>query len=172
MTESATTTGETRPNLHPLGKGYELNQSQSFHQSVDELFDFFADPRNLEKITPPWLNFSVESCGDRPVREGTTIHYTLSLHGFPVSWTTRIKEYSENEYFVDEMIDGPYRVWEHIHTFERIRGRTVMGDQVYYEMPCGWVGELAHRWLVKGDLENIFTYRAEALRSIFGPGND
>jgi ligand-binding SRPBCC domain-containing protein len=65
------------------------------------------------------------------------------------------------------MIRGPYRKWEHVHTFETIRGRTVVGDQVYYELPLGWIGELAHGLFVKSDLKDIFKYRAKKLAEIF-----
>ncbi|MFB6345580.1 MAG: SRPBCC family protein [bacterium] len=159
---------DPQPQITRMGDGFQLHQAQRFDQPIDQMFDFFADPHNLEKITPPQLGFSIESCEDNPVEIGTRIHYTLSLHGMPINWTTRIKDFEKNEYFVDEMVEGPYKVWEHIHTFERVQDDTVVGDQVYYEMPYGVLGTLAHKLMVKRDLLTIFSYRAKTLRAEFG----
>lgn len=155
------------PTISPLAEGYQLQQSQSFNQELDELFTFFEDPNNLERITPPRLQFSVNDYTPKPVQEGTVIEYRLTLRGIPIRWTSEIVDYVPNEHFTDRMIRGPYKKWEHIHTFERIQGRTVVGDQVHYEMPYGWFGEIAHRLFVRSDLEHIFKYRAETLSQIF-----
>lgn len=157
------------PTIDRLGAGYQLYQSQPFNQSREELFDFFRDPENLEEITPNRLNFQILNADPLPVREGTVIEYRLRLRGIPLSWTTEITTFEPNEYFQDTMIDGPYEKWEHIHTFERVNGRTVMGDQVHYEMPYGWLGTMAHEWIVRKDLKHIFSYRARTLRERFGP---
>lgn len=170
MSQKEPITDEATPSISQVGEGYQLHQSQAFSKPQDELFAFFADPDNLEIITPPWLNFEVESSQDNPIRENTRIQYGLSFHGFPVTWRTRIKEFSKNEHFVDEMLEGPYKRWEHVHTFERINGRTVIGDQIYFEMPYGLLGDLAYTWIVRRDLIEIFSYRAKKLESIFGSG--
>jgi ligand-binding SRPBCC domain-containing protein len=44
----------------------------------------------------------------------------------------------------------------------------VMGDQVYYELPYGWLGTMAHKLFVKRDLKHIFRHRARVLRDRFG----
>jgi ligand-binding SRPBCC domain-containing protein len=155
------------PTISPLGEGYQLQQSQTFDRDVESMFDFFEDPENLERITPPRLQFSVKGYDPKPVQEGTIIEYNLKLHGIPIRWTSEIVDYEPNHHFTDRMLQGPYRKWEHIHTFERIQGQTVVGDQVHYEIPYGWFGEIAHRLFVKSDLEHIFEYRAETLSEIF-----
>mgnify|MGYP000616262432 CR=1 FL=1 len=169
MTEKNGHAESTGPTIDSLGQGYQLVQSQPFAQPVDELFDYFRDPENLEEITPDRLKFRILDADPLPVREGTVIEYRLRLRGIPLSWTTEITAFEPNEYFQDTMIDGPYRKWEHIHTFERVNGRTVMGDQVHYELPYGWLGELVHELLIKRDLKHIFQYRARTLRDRFGP---
>lgn len=158
----------TRSSISQLGQGYQLHQDQRFNLPVDEIFEFFADPKNLEKITPSRLRFEVQNCDPLPVQQGTEIEYELRIRGFPIKWVSRITDYVEGEYFIDKMLEGPYKTWEHIHTFETVDTATLVGDQVYYELPYGWVGEVAHTLFVKGDLEHIFNYRAEKLREIFG----
>ena len=44
-----------------------------------------------------------------------------------------------------------------------------MRDRVEYELPFGVVGRLAHRLLVRRQLENIFRHRARAIAELFPP---
>ena len=97
---------------------------------------------------------------------GTLIEYRLRVHGFPVRWRTRIEEWSPSTRFVDRQLSGPYRLWHHTHTFEPLPGgRTLMVDTVRYSVGYGPAGELAWKLFVKGDVEEIFDYRA----SVIGP---
>ncbi|MBM4076616.1 MAG: CDP-paratose 2-epimerase, partial [Planctomycetes bacterium] len=36
---------------------YRLIREQTIARPLDEVFPFFADARNLETLTPPWLRF-------------------------------------------------------------------------------------------------------------------
>jgi len=131
-----------------------------------EVFPFFADAHNLERITPPLLNFQVLTPAPIPMREGTLIDYKLRVRGVPLRWRTHIAEWRPEEMFVDEQIRGPYRLWRHTHTFEDEHGGTRCRDRVEY----AYLGDfLVHRWLVKRDVENIFKHRAEALQELFPP---
>ncbi len=37
----------------------ELQRTQLVPRGLEETFAFFAEPRNLEAITPPWLHFRI-----------------------------------------------------------------------------------------------------------------
>ena len=69
---------------------HTLIRDQELPGRPEEVFDLFADARNLEAITPPLLNFEVITPGDIEMRAGTLITYRLRLHGVPVSWLTSI----------------------------------------------------------------------------------
>lgn len=133
--------------------------------SPEVLFPFFADAANLDAITPPWLHFHIVTPSPIQMREGALIEYRLRLHGIPVRWRTRISVWQPPFRFVDEQMRGPYRQWIHEHTFEARDGGTLARDVVQYAVPFDF---LAHRWLVRPDVERIFQYRSEALQRIFG----
>ncbi|MDL2334988.1 MAG: SRPBCC family protein, partial [Chloroflexota bacterium] len=146
---------------------HRLSASQHIARPVEEVFSFFAEPRNLARLTPSSMDFAFLS-DDFVMREGLTIEYRLRpLFGVPAKWRTLIAEYDAPHRFADVQLAGPYRRWEHRHTFTPVPGGTLVEDDVEYELPFGPLGALGHRWLVRGELERIFRYRARAIESIF-----
>lgn len=140
--------------------------SMHLHRTLPEVFAFFADPKNLEAITPPDLNFRILT-PDVPMRDGATPAYRLKLRGVEFGWRSRILRWDPPFGFVDEQVSGPYSVWHHIHTFTDEGDRVRMDDEVLYRMPFWPFGEIASPW-VKKEVERIFDYRARRIREIFG----
>jgi len=135
----------------------------------EDVFPFFAEARNLEKITPPWLSFRV--LGQRPpeMGAGTVIDYRLRLHGLPLRWQSEITVWDPPRRFVDVQRRGPYRLWEHEHLFLPRDGGTLVQDRVRYAVPGGpLLAPVVERLLVRPDLERIFAYRRQRLKQIFG----
>ena len=140
-----------------------LRREQVLPGSPDEVFRFFADASNLEAITPPWLRFRIVTPPPLRLGPGTLIEYRLRLHGIPIRWLTRIEAWEPGRRFVDAQVRGPYRLWHHTHTFEPHEHGTLMRDTVRYSLPLGPLGRLAHRAVVRRDLERIFDFRAAVL---------
>jgi ligand-binding SRPBCC domain-containing protein len=132
---------------------------------VDEVFGFFSDVENLQRITPPELAFRVVTPTPIVIGEGTIIDFRLRLFGVPFSWRTRIVQWQPNDQFIDEQIRGPYRIWRHLHTFAEHDGGTRMTDRVEYRLPLRSAGSLALP-LVRRQLDRIFRYRASTIRQL------
>jgi ligand-binding SRPBCC domain-containing protein len=147
---------------------YTLRREQTIGLPVDEVFAFFSEPGNLEAITPGWLRFRILTPNVIRMGAATVICYALRWRGLPLSWTTRITEWSPPHGFVDMQIQGPYRLWEHTHTFRPVAGGTLVRDVVRYALPLGILGRLAHAGWVQGDLNAIFDYRARKVSEILG----
>ena len=147
-------------------KVHTLQREQFLPRPPGEVFPFFADARNLERITPPLLRFVVVTEGEIEMRPGALIRYRLRLHGLPVDWLTRIEDWEPGVGFVDTQVSGPFRLWHHTHRFDAREGGTLMTDTVRYSLPAWPLGELA-RPLVKRDLGRIFDFRAGAVGSHF-----
>ena len=131
-----------------------------------EVFAFFGEARNLEALTPPWLQFEVLTPAPIGMRPGTLIDYRIRIHGIPVSWQTEIVEWNPPRRFVDVQRRGPYTLWHHTHAFGEHNGGTLCTDQVHYR-PRG--GALVNWLFVRRDVERIFNYRRERLKQIFPP---
>ena len=146
-----------------------LEQSQTLPISLNEAWDFFATPQNLNEITPPDLGFRMEHGGDEPMHEGQIITYRVMIFpGVWVPWVTEIKAVAEREAFVDEQRFGPYAFWHHRHAFCAVDGGTRMDDRVHYGLPLGPLGRVAHGIFVRRKLEWIFGFRRKILTEKFG----
>lgn len=151
----------------PLSRLYELRRTQFVPAPMNEVFRFFEDPMNLERITPPFLRFRVLDATDEEVRFGTRIRYRLRWQIFPLRWESRISEYRKGEMFADEMLKGPYRRWYHRHYFDEVEGGVEITDVVEYQLPLGVLGTIAHALVVRRQLEEIFDYRRDAIIRLF-----
>jgi ligand-binding SRPBCC domain-containing protein len=147
-------------------RAHVLRQEQLVPRPLDKVFPFFAEARNLERITPPWLAFQVLTADPVEMRPGTLIEYRLRLHGVPVRWLTRIEEFEAGRGFVDMQLRGPYRLWHHRHEFEARGDQTLVRDTVHYALPFGLLGAFAHLLFVRRDLRRIFSYRTDAVTRI------
>lgn len=147
---------------------YVLERSQFVPRPRGDVFPFFADAANLERLTPPFLGFTILTPQPIEMRPGARIDYRIRLNGIPMTWQTEIIELVPGERFVDVQLRGPYKLWRHTHTFADTLGGTELGDRVEYELPLGPLGRLAHRVFVQRQLKTIFDYRAQVMRDLFG----
>ncbi|MBY0414322.1 MAG: TIGR01777 family oxidoreductase [Bdellovibrionales bacterium] len=136
-------------------------------KSTPEVFLFFSDEKNLEKITPPYLGFKIKQMSTAEIMEGSLIDYNLKIHGVPAKWRTKISTYVKDKTFTDEQLIGPYKKWVHTHDFTSFKNGTLMKDQVVYKLPLGLLGRLVAGKFVKKDVENIFKYRNEVITNNF-----
>lgn len=131
--------------------------------SVEATFAFFSEAGNLERLTPPWINFRIRTPLPIVLREGAEIDYRIVLYGLPIPWRTRIDVWEPGVRFVDRQLIGPYRWWRHEHRFEPVAGGTRVVDDVEFVPRLQW---LTGRF-VRNDVARIFAYREQTLRELF-----
>jgi ligand-binding SRPBCC domain-containing protein len=150
---------------------YQIIKEQLINASLESVWNFFSHPANLQRITPEHMRFGVTS-GELPdqIYAGQIITYKVApLFGIPLFWMTEITHVEPLRMFVDEQRRGPYRLWHHEHHFSQTAdGKVLMRDIIYYQLPLGFLGVLAHKLFVRKQLADIFEYR-EAQVSAFFP---
>lgn len=148
-------------------KTFTLDREMTVPVTQTAAFAFFEDPRNLARITPPWLNFRIASMEPTGMREGAVIEYRIRWMGISLKWKTTITAYDPPRYFVDEQTRGPYASWRHQHTIEPAGEGARILDRVEYALPLGMLGRLAHALAVRRQLTQIFDFRRRAIAAHF-----
>lgn len=152
-----------------LGGGRQrLETVTRFPVPVQEVFPFFTDVDNLERITPPELGFRVLTPMPAEIEEGTLFDYRLRLWGVPFGWRSRISVWEPPHRFADEQLSGPYHSWFHEHLFEADEGDTRMTDRVTWRLP-GHPLAAPFLPLVRRQLERIFRFRAATIARLVVP---
>ncbi len=146
----------------------ELRLEMWIDRPPQEVFPFFADPNNLEAITPRILRFRILRASEGPIHEGALLDYRLRLHGVRLRWRTRVEVWDPPRAFVDAQLRGPYKTWRHTHEFEELDGGTIVRDIVRYELPLGAFGAWIAGRFVEHDLAFIFAYRRTRLLELLG----
>jgi ligand-binding SRPBCC domain-containing protein len=140
---------------------------QKVDRPLDEVFEFFSNAENLERLTPSFLNFEILSPLPIQMRVGARIAYKLKLWGVTLRWLTLIEAWDPPQSFVDTQIRGPYQRWHHLHQFESTAdGGTLMTDKVELQVPLGPLGVIAYYAFVRRSLDEIFRYRAAVLERL------
>jgi len=149
---------------HP--KAHYYNVKQWVSAPIDKIWEFSSSADNLEKITPPWLNFKVKEMSTKNIMKNTRLKYSLSLRGVPLFWTTRIVDWNPTHSFTDNQDKGPYRLWFHQHIFKELAHGTLIEDRVEYLLPLFPFGQIAFA-LVKSDIYKIFQFSKKKIYEIF-----
>ncbi|HWI19235.1 MAG TPA: SRPBCC family protein [Vicinamibacterales bacterium] len=134
---------------------------------IETAFAFFSDAANLQRLTPPWLNFRILTPLPIAMHAGAIIDYRIGLYGLPVPWRTRIDAWEPGLMFVDRQIIGPYRWWHHQHWFAAVDGGTRVIDHVEYVPRARWLSA----GLVARDVQRIFEYRQQVLGTLLSEGS-
>ncbi len=137
----------------------------------EQVFEFFANARNLERITPSQLNFHIVTPQPIKLQKGTLIDYKLKLRGLSLKWRTEITEWNPPFSFTDEALKSPYKQWIHRHVFTEIAAnKTLIEDEVKYRLPFAPFGDMAH-FFVRQELNHIFDFRQKTVTEILQPKN-
>ncbi|MBA3476033.1 MAG: SRPBCC family protein [Actinobacteria bacterium] len=142
-----------------MSRDHVLERTQVVPVPIEEAFAFFADARNLEQITPPWLRFRIVEAPEK-LGQGARYRYRLTLFRLPIGWRTEIVTWNPPRGFVDVQQRGPFLVWEHTHRLSPVEGGTKIYDHVRYRLFLGPLGGIIRRLLVRAWVEGIFDYRA------------
>lgn len=142
------------------------SHEQTVDAPLDSVFSFFADPKNLEAITPPSLQFAIVRAPERMSR-GAQITYALSLHRIGMRWKTMIARWDPPHCFVDVQLHGPYTLWRHRHSFLPVATGVQIKDEVQYALPFAPFGNLSAPF-VERDIRAIFEHRNSKISERFG----
>jgi len=89
-------------------KTYWLRKTIWLPKPRATVFEFFANPGNLDRLTPAWLNFTILTPATNQIKQGALLNYRLRIHGIPIRWQSEIAVWDPPRRFVDRQTKGPY----------------------------------------------------------------
>jgi hypothetical protein len=140
-----------------------------------EVFALVADPRNLERLLPPWA--APVWLGPLPAGRaaGAVLDFRLR-RPLPGRWRVMVREYDPPYRFVDVQLRGPFARWEHRLRF--LEGPAAAGgagppgtwieDRLTYRPALGPLGGLLHALGGRRALVRLFDHRDARLRELLG----
>lgn len=148
---------------------HKIYREQQLNCDIETAWEFFSSANNLSEITPKDMNFIVlTEMADDEIFEGMIIDYYISpILGIKMKWKTEITQVDFQKSFTDFQKKGPYKLWNHHHEFIVNEKGVFMRDSVDYELPLGFLGEIAHTIFVRKKLEHVFSYRYKVLEELF-----
>jgi hypothetical protein len=151
------------------------NSMTSFESScvvpfpLDRVAELFADPSNLERLTPGWLRLRLVEAPGR-IEVGSVIRYRVAPFGLRQTWVAEISVWEPPHRFADVQRSGPYRAWEHTHSFTAVGSGTEIRDSIRYRLPGGPLAPLADRLGHRALLTRLFAYRTRKVVELLGAG--
>ena len=148
---------------------YYYRTEQLLPIDANKAWDFFSSAENLTLITPPSMDFKILTpLGHTEIYEGMLLDYTVKpLWGLRLNWKTEICKVGKPLFFTDRQLKGPYKLWEHTHTFIKKDNGLLIKDEVKYQLPFGIIGSIIHFLVVRKKIKDIFIYRKNILQQLF-----
>jgi ligand-binding SRPBCC domain-containing protein len=98
------------------------------------------------------------------IEEGETVTWQAK-HLFATRiFTSKITALKFPLYFVDEMIEGDFKMLKHQHHFKSINEGTEMKDEFYYESPFGMIGKIFNSIFLTSYMKNLLVKRNNVLK--------
>jgi len=142
-----------------------------------DVWEFHSQVSGLEALTPDFMRLSVDAVrgpdGELDPEElvtGSEIDMRMRPLGVlpEQTWTSVIVDRGEEDgaaYFVDVMQDGPFREWQHTHSFFAAGEETIVRDRVDYRLPFGGLGDAVGPFAKVG-FEGMFRDRQKRTKEL------
>jgi ligand-binding SRPBCC domain-containing protein len=136
------------------------------HAPIDEVFGFFVRPSNLTTLMRGWPSFRLIRCAEAVTVGGQLWIEETACGIVPIAMGFEFTRYTKNAHFAETMIHGPFRRFDHVHTFEREGNGTVVRDEIECKLKWPYGAALATESLVAPRLRKLFAYRAISLQEL------
>ncbi|AMR32802.1 hypothetical protein A0256_15940 [Mucilaginibacter sp. PAMC 26640] len=85
--------------------------------------------------------------------------------GMNLKMTIRISEMELNDYFVDEIVKGPFKMLRHLHQFRKEGAHTLMMDEFIFKSPFGYLGKLVDKYILTDYMNHLLLKRNMVLKN-------
>lgn len=136
------------------------------HAPAERCFDLMRDIRIHPETTMQTYEKAVAGVTEGMIGLGQTVTFEGRHFGMRQRLTVCVTEFERPVLFVDEMTEGKFRSFKHIHEFVKVRGGTLMRDRLIWRSPFGLLGRIVDELLLKRHLRNLVTTRNLRLKQL------
>ena len=130
----------------------------------ERVFAFHELPDALPRLTPPWESARIVQAAP-DLKVGSRAIVETRIFGLiPARWVAEHTAYDPPRMFEDIQLDVPFRRWRHRHIIKPHAEGAVLRDEIEYEAPFSFVGQLAAPFVIVPRLERLFEYRHRVTR--------
>lgn len=132
--------------------------------SPERVFSFHELPDAFERLVPPWENAKVIQKADI-TKIGSQAIIEQKIFGLlPSRWIAEHTAYDPPRMFEDVQISGPFSSWRHRHITEPHADGAVLRDEIDFEPPMSFIGDLAAPLFILPRIQKMFDYRHDVTR--------
>ena len=132
--------------------------------------DVFNNARNIDlhvRTMRKTNEQAIEGKTSGLISLGESVTWTAKHFGIKLYHKSLITEMKFPNYFIDKMVKGHFKTFEHRHTFNKIsESSTMMTDIIEYQLPFHVFGVIIDKIFLKKYLTKILTKRTLDLKKI------
>jgi ligand-binding SRPBCC domain-containing protein len=144
----------------------EIFLETPIHAPAEVCFDLMRDIRIHTETTAQTHEKAVAGVTDGMIGLGQTVTFEGTHFGIRQRLTVKVTEFDRPRLFADEMTEGNFRSFKHIHEFIRVRSGTLMRDTLIWTSPFGFLGRVVDKLILERHLRNLVTTRNAKLKAI------
>jgi ligand-binding SRPBCC domain-containing protein len=130
------------------------------------LFEFFTQPENLIKVSPPELQVQLVESPAR-LELGSLVTILGRRWGISQRMTTEVVGFDPCRLLADEQRAGPFRSFRHTRLIDSAGLQARLTEKIEFEPPGGIVGLFMTASRIRDSLAEVSEFRNRAMREIF-----
>ena len=125
----------------------------------ERVFAFHELPDAFQRLVPPWENAKIVQKADIS-QVGSRAIIEQKIFGIvPSRWVAEHTAYDPPRMFEDVQVEGPFASWRHKHIIEPHPDGAILRDEIEFEPPMSFIGDLAAPLFIVPRIEKMFDYR-------------
>ena len=133
---------------------------------LEVCFDLIRDIRIHTQTALETKERAVAGVTEGKIGLGQMVTFEGKHFGIRQKLTVKIVEFERPGLFVDEMTEGSFKSFRHIHEFFPLDGGTLMRDTLTWTSPFGILGKIVDKLLLERHLRKLVSTRNARLKEI------
>lgn len=134
--------------------------------SAEVCFDLMRDIRIHTQTVSETNEKAVDGMTNGKIGLGQTVTFEGTHFGIRQRLTVKVVEFERPRLFVDEMTEGNFKTFRHVHEFFPQDGGTLMRDTLTWTSPFGILGKIVDTLLLERHMRKLVSTRNAKLKKI------